>query len=87
VELVPGGGKGTIRYPELDCEGSLTFARTEGATYVFRETIKSNRKDCGPGGIVSLRRKQDQLSFRWRNRPEYKRIRVVGTLDPETRPG
>jgi hypothetical protein len=50
--LAPGGSAGTMRYPSLQCAGTLTYLGERGDTYSFTEHITSG--GCIDDGVVSI---------------------------------
>ena len=45
---------GTMAYPSIPCTASLTFIRSEGNAFWFRESIQEGRGKCLDGGQISV---------------------------------
>jgi Hsp70 protein len=76
VDIVAGTGVATVSYPDLKCEGTLTFLRSTGATVTVREGITSGT--CTPAGSISLTPTSSGLSFLYQ--PDDNRYTASGYL-------
>jgi hypothetical protein len=56
VQMELYGSAGSINYPSFPCSGELTFERTDGTTYWYRERITRRPDLCVNGGLISIRR-------------------------------
>ena len=45
---------GTMAYPSMPCTASLTFTRTVGNVFWFRESVQEGRGKCVDGGQISI---------------------------------
>jgi hypothetical protein len=59
------GQHGRMDYPSLDCGGTLTFVRAEGAIHFYRERITHGRDRCIDGGLVAVEPLLTGLRWEW----------------------
>lgn len=65
VSMQLNGKSGSIEYPTLGCSGSLSFIKTEGSTYWYREHITYGTDKCIDGGIIQIILIGNSISWYW----------------------
>ena len=74
------GADGHMEYPSLDCGGTLTFERTEGAVHFYRERITYGRDRCLDGGLVAVEKTGESVRWEWTGVADHADIKATGTL-------
>ncbi len=67
VRSLDDAAENDVRYSGLECRGTWTPLGGDGDSFRFRETIESGHSEACKGvGVVSLRREEPGLAYRFR---------------------